>query len=577
MAQLASELSPSANWTAAQTRAQFVAIARLRWHMLINGFRRKGGKGELVGRILIYPLLWVLAFGPSFAAGFGAFTFTYRGHLERIAWLLWGTFALCQLININLGQPGSTFDPGQLIRFPLRVRNYILIRLCFGLLTPANVIGSMMAYAIALGIMMAAPKLWVYAILALLLFSVANVLFWRMVFAWVDRWLSTRRAREIFTALTFAFFMGFQYVNATLNPAYHHGHTQDLSRRIAFLLGIYHRIHPLLAVLPPELTASSLVAANQTEHLHFLELSLAVALYAALFFVIFALRMRTEFHGELLSDPANTVAARRALKPSSATPAWSTASSTVAATPRRSLLSPIVSALVAKEFLYLRRNLGLFISLIMPVALVFFFAARLATRTGGGAWIFPAALAYSLMGVIPFSFNSFGLEGTGSQLYFFAPLRLRDVVFAKNLINVLLVAVEIVAVLVVISYIAAPPPLWVVAATLLWVAATLLVAMTFGNRRSLSAPKKVNLARSTRRQAGGLSSLIGVGIFMVSMTIAGLLTLGAFASHTLWVLVPIFAVLAAAAALLYWRGLRSIDRYALDHREELFAELCKAS
>jgi ABC-2 type transport system permease protein len=241
------------------------------------------------------------------------------------------------------------------------------------------------------------------------------------------------------------------------------------------------------------------------------------------------------------------------------------------------ILSPILSALLAKEILYLRRNLGLFMSLIMPVAFVFLFAGRLAIRSSGAAWLFPAALAYSLMGVIPLSFNSFGLEGTGSQLYFFAPMRLRDVVLAKNLINFLLVALEILAVLVIISYIAAPPPLWVIAATLLWALATLLVAMTVGNRRSLSAPKKVNLARSTRRQASGLSALIAIGIFLASMLLAAALAIAGYFLHLLWLLVPIYAVLATAAAFLYWRGLHSIDHYAQNHREQLFEELCKAS
>jgi ABC-2 type transport system permease protein len=244
---------------------------------------------------------------------------------------------------------------------------------------------------------------------------------------------------------------------------------------------------------------------------------------------------------------------------------------------RGSLFSPIISALLAKEILYLRRNLGLFMSVVMPVAFVFLFAGRLATRSSGAAWLFPAALAYSLMGIIPLSFNSFGLEGTGSQLYFFAPVRLRDVVLAKNLINFLLVAAEIVAVLAIISYIAAPPPLWVIAATLLWALATLLVAMAVGNRRSLSAPKKVNLARSTRRQASGLSALIAVGIFLASTLIAAALAIAGYFLHLLWLLVPIFALLAAAAFALYWRSLRSLDRFALDHREQLFEELCKAS
>jgi ABC-2 type transport system permease protein len=77
-----------------------------------------------------------------------------------------------------------------------------------------------------------------------------------MVFAWVDRWLSTRRAREIFTGLIFAFSIGIQYLNFAFNPAYNHGHAyhHDISRRVTFMANLYHRAHPLLAWLPPELT-----------------------------------------------------------------------------------------------------------------------------------------------------------------------------------------------------------------------------------------------------------------------------------------------------------------------------------
>jgi ABC-2 type transport system permease protein len=570
-------------WTSLQTRSQFYAIARLRWHMLVNGFRRKGGAGELVARIIAYPILAGMAIGPSIGAGFGAFYFAYKGHLDHIAWLLWGTFAFCQLLNINLGQPGSTFDPTQLIRFPLRARTYVLIRLCFGLLTPANVIGSLIAFSIALGIIIAAPHLWLYALVALALFSAANVLFSRMVFAWVDRWLSTRRAREIFTGLIFAFSIGIQWLNFTFNPAYNHGHSHDVTRRVTFMTNLYHRAHPLLAWLPPELTANSLVAAARGALSGYALASLAVALYAGIFFVTFALRIRTEFHGEIFSDAATTRhrhperSAHRAVEGPAPFAQPSAPSAFLPFTPRSKILSPILSALLAKEVLYLRRNLGLFMSVVMPVAFVFLFAGRLATRSTGAAWLFPAALAYSLMGVIPLSFNSFGLEGTGSQLYFFSPVRLRDVVLAKNLINFLLVAAEIVAVLAIICYIAAPPPLWVIAATLFWALATLLVAMAVGNRRSLSAPKKVDLTRTTRKQASGLSALIAVGIFFASSAIAAALAIAGYFLHLLWVLVPIYAVLAATAALLYVRGLHSIDSYAQNHREQLFEELCKAS
>jgi ABC-2 type transport system permease protein len=571
-------------WTTSQTRSQFYAIALLRWHMLVNGFRRKGGAGELVARIIAYPILAGLAIGPSIGGGIAAYFFTTHRHLDWIAWLLWGTFAFCQLLNINLSQPGSTFDPTQLIRFPLRARTYVLIRLCFGLLTPANVIGTLIAFAIALGIILAEPHLWFYALLALALFSAANVLFSRMIFAWVDRWLSTRRAREIFTGLIFAFSLGIQWANFTFNPAYNRGrtHSPDLSRRVTFIAGLYHRAHPLLAWLPPELTSRSLVAARHADLLRFTGNALAVALYAAVFFAVFALRMSAEFRGENLSDAANAVSTPRPPKPatlpSSASLAQTSASSAFPPSPTRgTIISPTVSALLAKEFLYLRRNLGLFYAFITPVLFVFLFAGRLATRSGGGAWIFPAALAYSLMGIIPLSFNSLGMEGAGTQLYFYAPLRMKDIFLAKNLISLVLVAVEIVAVLAIVSYVAAPPPLWVIAATLLWIAATLLVSLTVGNRRSLSAPKKIDLARATRRQAGGLSALIAIGIFFAAVLIAAALSVAGYFLHLLWLLVPIFAVLAAAAFALYWRSLTRLDRYALAHRDQLFEELCKAS
>jgi len=577
-----SELTPTP-WTTAQTRSQFYAIARLRWNMLVNGFRRKGGTGELIARIIAYPVLAGMAIGPSIGSGIAAYFFTANAHLAWIAWLLWGTFGFCQLLNINLGQPGSTFDPTQLIRFPLLTRTYIFIRLCFGLLTPANVIGSLIAFSIALGILVAAPHLWLYTVLALLIFNTANILFSRMVFAWVDRWLSTRRAREIFTGLIFAFSIGIQYLNFAFNPAYNHGHAyhHDISRRVTFMANLYHRAQPLLAWLPPELTSASLIAASRSQLAAYAVDWLLVAAYATAFFATFALRMRAEFRGESLSDAANAVAKPRNLKPATSPSATFAQPSASFAFPlsstRGTIFSPTVSALLSKEFLYLRRNLGLFYALIMPVLFVFFFAGRLAGRNGGAAWIFPAALAYSLMGIIPFSFNSFGMEGVGSQLYFYAPVRMRDIFLAKNLINVLLAAVEIVAVLVVISYVAAPPPLWVIASTLLWIAATLLVALTVGNRRSLASPKKIDLTRTTRRQASGLSALIGVGIFFASVAVAAVLALAGYFLHLLWTLVPIFAVFTAAAAILYWRGLTTLDRYAQDHREQLFEELCKAT
>lgn len=563
-------------WTHTQTRAQFAAIARLRWHMLLNGFRRKGGTGDLIARIITYPILAGLAIGPSIGVYIGAFYFTSSGHLNRISWLLWGTFFLCQLLNIQLGQPGTTFDPTQLIRFPLRLPGYTAIRLFFGLLSPANVVGALMSVSIAFGILMAQPSLWLYALVAMAVFTSANVLFSRMVFAWVDRWLSTRRAREIFTAVGFAFALGIQYLNVAFNPAYNrHHHTSALSSaRILFFLNLYHHAQPFLQVLPPELTARSLIRASASQPLDYLGLTLACALFSAVFLAIFTLRMASEFRGENLSDAANAVAALP--KKSAPTRATSTLAPTLAASPgSRSLLPPALSAMLGKEFLYMRRNLGILYAVVMPTVFVFLFAGRMAGRTSS-PYIFPGAVAYTLLGIAPLSYNSWGFEGTGSQFYLLAPIRLRDVFLAKNLLSFALALLEMLAVFAIITYVSAMPSFQTAAVAVLWAAGTLLISTTIGNRRSISSPKKV-VSQRMKQQASPLSGLISMGVLLLTAGVAAALLVAAVFLHFEWILVPTFALYAAVAAFLYWRSLSGLDRFVLDHREELFTELCKAT
>jgi ABC-2 type transport system permease protein len=569
--------SRPAPWSSHQTLAQFYAIAWLRWRILINNFRRKGGAGELVGRILMYPMLAVAGLLPTLGAGVLAWYFASHAHLARISWLLWGAFILCQLLNINLGRPGTTFNPNELIRFPVRLRSFVAIRLFFGLLAPANVLVSLMSLAIAVGVSIALPLLCLPALLALAIFAAANVLFTRMIFAWVDRWLSTRRAREVFTLLIFTVSMGFQFLNVRLNPAYNHHHrVQGFSpQRVTFAMNLYHRARPLLVYLPPELTGSALAAIPQHRPLVFLGGVVGTALFAALFLAIFALRMRKEFRGEVLSDVANAVAPVRKSKSASSAAVpirdgLQTETSFAAVRPLRSA----VGVVFAKELLYVRRNTGLLYSLIVPVVMIFLFAGRMTTR-GNSLWILPGAIAYTLLSVMPLSYNSFGLEAGGAQFYFLAPVRLRDVFLAKNLLGVLLALIEVAVVLAVLAYIGARPSLQMVVLTLLWAAAALLIGLTFGNLRSVSAPKRIEFSRAAGKQASAVSAFISMGILLVAAAVGAGLFLAARLLHATWVLLPAFAALAILGLLFYLIGLRHLERYAQDHREELFAELSK--
>ncbi len=561
-------------WTQLQTIAQYKAIAWLRWRMFVNIARRTNTPAEIAGRVLLYLLMGGFAAFVTAAAGGASWYLAGEGHLNRLWIVFWAIFGLCQLLNINLGQPGTTFDPTQLIRFPIRVPTYVAIRLFFNLLSPANIMAALMSLAVAVGVTLAVPSLWFYALIACAVFALTNVLFSRMIFAWVDRWLSTRRAREVFTGLIFVFSLGFQYVNLTVNAGFSKGrhHNNAITRqRIVAADNFYHRSEPLLRYTPPNLTSAALVSGIEHQPLGFLAETSGTLAFAALFLAIFAIRTRTEFHGEVFSDAATASSipaphrARQVPIPAlAATPANSVADSN----------GPLL-ALLGKEWTYMRRNTGLLYGLITPLFLVVLFALRLG-RNMTSPWVLPIAIAYSLVGIAPLSYNSFGVDGTGAQMYFMAPVPIATVFIAKNILHFALAAMEVVVVIGVMSYVSGAPNLVTLLGLICWVCGSLLLNTSLGNRRSISAPKKINLGRMSGKQASQASALMSLGILVACVAYgAGILALANFVGLQ-WLGLPCFAILAAVGIFVYRKSLHSQQAYTLAHRDSLFEELGKS-
>ncbi len=561
--------------TAAQ---QLRAIAWLRWRILANGFRRKGGAGELIVRIFVLPIFAAFALLPTAAAGFLAYEFTHDGQFERLGWVLWGAFALSQVLNLNLGQPGTTFDPIELIRFPMPLGRWVLVRLCFGLLGPANMIISLISLAMIFGITLASPRLFIPALLALLVFGLTNILFTRMIFAWVDRWLSTRRAREVFTGFIFALSLGFQAVNARFNPGFaHNRHRRAPGAGIVLVQTLAHRAHPVSIWLPPGLTARALGAAAQGDAVAFVTRTALCAAFAAFFLWIYTLRMRTEFRGENLSDAANLTrpAAGQTTSPTGNTVLYPAVAAQVPTRTAASTWFPAtLTPLLGKELLTLRRNTGLFYGLIAPAVMVFLFVGRASSRSGSH-WVLLAAVAYALLGVAPMGFNSLGMEGTGAQFYFMAPVPLREVFFAKNIFNLLIAFAEVLLVTAITAYVAGRPSWTDCAMVMLWSLGTLLLIMTAGNRRSLAAPRKVNPGRTLKKAQSPLSTYLSIGIMLGCVALGLGSELLAVFLGKLWIGPLLMLAFAAASAVVYDGGLKGIEAYALEHRDTLFEELGK--
>jgi len=564
--------------------SQYAAVARLRWHLFRNSFRRKGATSELVARILLVPAIAVLVLGPIAAGGAAAYFVVSKGRLNLLAIIFWAIFVLQILVSFNIAQPGLSFDPEQLIRYPLSFPRYLTIRVFLGLLSTSTVIGTLALIAAAVGGTVARPSLGPILFLATFIVAVANMLFIRMIFAWVDRWLSTRRAREIFTGLIILLSIGFQYLNVTFNPGFGGSSAAGRSHKVAVLKHLYLVGKPLLRHLPPGFAASSVVE-QAKGHLVLAGVNLAgVLIFALLFLAVFALRMRLEFGGENLSEAgarpqpvsgpgANPRPMVHATDPhTSASLGISIGGSTHSG--RRLGLTPAMLACLLKEFIYLRRNTAQFYAVLGPLAMVLLFSTRMG-RFAPAGYTFPAAVTYGTLGICALSYNVFGLDATGVQFYFLAPTSFRSIILAKNIMGFLFAAGDVVLIYVVITFMAGRPPLAITLITLVWVALAVFINTTVGNIRSITAPKKLDPAKIGRKQASQMSTLLAVALMLFTAAAGFGLILISRRTHMPWLPLPLLLILAIIALGFYVAGLSRVDGLAATHRESLLDELTK--
>ena len=555
--------------------AQFGAVAWLRWRLFANGFRRKGGVGEVVARIVVLPVAILFVVGPTIGATTAAYFAIVKHHLDYVTGIFWGIFLIQILVSINVSPPGLSFSPESLIRYPVSFSRYLTIRLFLGLLSASTLIGTFSLLGAATGITAAEPDLATVAYSSAIALAICNMIFVRMVFAWVDRWLSTRRAREILTLVIFSVSIGAQYVNVTLNGVGKHLTRAQRQARIDTLLHGYHTLEPFLRPLPPALAGRAIVGGSHGASVATIALIGGILVFAVAFLAVFGYRTLREYRGEDLSEAGQREPEKAKVPILNRSPAL-LAVEEQGPTPSNSIFSPLLAGLLEKEWIYVRRNPAQFYGLIAPLAMVFIFAGRLGSlaRTG---FVFPAAVAYSVLGIAALAYNVLGLDANGIQGYFLAPISMRSVILAKNLFNFSVNAVQVLLAYAVVSISYAPPPLLIAISTILWVVLASLINTTIGNMRSIIAPKKIDPNKVSRKQASQLSALMCIGIMLaVGAVGAGIMALGQYLGMS-WLPIPILATLAVGAFVLYMTGLNHLDRLVLTHQELLIEELSKAS
>jgi ABC-2 type transport system permease protein len=543
-------------------RGQLAAIAGVRWRLFVNALRTTRGRLELVSRIVVAFAFALGGLGGAAGMGTAAYFFISEGKPEMLALLLWPVFFFWQVFPIMATAFTNNPDSSDLLRFPLSYRAYFLVRLAYGAFDPATALGSLWSFGILVGVVFAKPALLPWTLLVLLAFAAFNLLFMQMIFVWVERWLAQRRTRELLGILFVLLMLSFQLIGPLTR--YFEKRARPGVQRYVELLA------PAQGILPPGLAADAIA---QGVYSQFMTGFSSFALLCAFVLVTgygLHLRLRAQYRGENLSEvaAASALPKDRPLRLGWNLPGF--------ATP--------VAAVFEKEIRYLLRSGPMLLTLIMPIfALVIFRFGAMNPARRSGAFLsrtpdmaFPAAVGYTLLMLTNLAYNNFGGDAGGIQFFYASPVSFREIVLAKNLTHASILAVETVVAWIAISYLYGRPALDVTIATLAGLLFAAPVNFFAGNLLSIYSPKKLDYSSFGRQRASQMTVLISLGVQIFVVGVGA----GAFwmARHygNFWMATLILLVLAGISLSAYRMILNRMDRLALERRETLVAELCRA-
>jgi ABC-2 type transport system permease protein len=189
---------------------------------------------------------------------------------------------------------------------------------------------------------------------------------------------------------------------------------------------------------------------------------------------------------------------------------------------------------------------------------------------------FPGAAAYALLVLTNLVYNSFGGDGGGIQFFYASPASFNQIVLGKNLAHgAILLANTILAWVAVAFFYGAPAPV-VSIATLAGLLFAAPLNFTAGNLLSIYAPRKRDFATFGRQNASQTTVLLSLGVQVVTVGVGTAIFMVGRLYHNLWIATVGFLALSAISIALYFIVLRRLDDIAIERRETLIAELCRA-
>jgi ABC-2 type transport system permease protein len=530
----------------------------MRWSIFRNTLRSTQGVFEIGARTVAF--LFYAFLGLLLAAGLGGGTYAIAASekWELLPVVFWAVFLMWQIVPVSLASFQEQFDLGGLLRFPVGFGPFYLLHLIFGIVDASTILGVLCCAGIWVGIILVRPDLFALTAVALAVFATFNVLLVRAISAWIDRWMAQRRTREIVGAL---FLLGLLSLQL-LNPAFRsEKHSRMSAESRAEGMHLLKTADSIQRWLPPGLAARVVQRGSRSSLVPAVQAAALLGVYVLAAGGALGMRLRAEYRGENLSDaPSRKKDERRT---------------------RSSLIdgSGPIAAVIEKELRTVMRSMPLLYALAAPLLMVFVLSG-LFIRNGPAAGHAPpmglmVSLAYAIVGFTQLFYNNLGPEGVGIQILFLAPTPIRTVILAKNLFHALLFIVDAALVCVVASLRMGWPAPASLAVAWAWLLFALPVHLAAGNILSLNMPYRMNLGRITRQRGSQASALLSMLIQVAVLGIgAGTFAVCSFLGDV-WLAVPVFLLLAAAATFAWARVLGSIDRIANQRRETLIATLAR--
>jgi ABC-2 type transport system permease protein len=414
---------------------------------------------------------------------------------------------------------------------------------------------------VLIGVSVARPSLFPWTVFVLLTFALFNLVLMQMIFAWIERWLAQRRTREIFGVLFILFMLSFQLIGPIVERLSKGPHP-ELRRDLQIAAQVQ-------AVLPPGLATDAIAQASQGHLVAGLTSLSFLAMLTLFVGFLLHVRIRAQFRGENFNE---TAAPPKLKQAQSLQLGW-----------RLPGFSQSVAAVFEKEMRYLGRSGPMLLTLIMPIfmLLIFRFGAMNALRHSNSFartpdMAFPGAAAYSLLVLTNLVYNSFGGDGGGIQFFYASPIQFRHILLGKNLTHASVLLFNAAFAWIAVTYLYGAPHIAVTVATLAGLLFAAPLNFAAGNLLSLYSPKKRDFSTFGRQNVSQTTVLASFGMQIVIVGLGTAIFAVARYYDDLWIAALLFLILAAVSIPVYIVILRRLDRVAVERRETLLAELCRA-